>query len=174
MHHNILVVDDEPDILEVLEGYLDSEDRTILKAQNGKEALAIIKKNDISLIITDLVMPEMDGLTLCESLSHEHHPAIKIVLSSHGGKGEVRSAFQFHVFDYIDKPITKEFAEVRVVNALQQFELNYMQVNLLSLLCDGLGIGKDIDFEELSFSKRMEYLNMITKLIKMKFARGNS
>lgn len=60
--YKILICDDEIDIVNALEIYLSSEELEILKAYNGKEALEIIKVNDIQLILLDIMMPVMDGI----------------------------------------------------------------------------------------------------------------
>ena len=59
---SILICDDEKEIVEALELYLKNEGYTILKAYTGKEAIALVEKEEVQLIIMDVMMPEMDGL----------------------------------------------------------------------------------------------------------------
>ncbi len=61
--YNILVVDDEKDIVAALEIYLRSEGYRVLSASNGREALSIAAREDVHLILMDIMMPVMDGLT---------------------------------------------------------------------------------------------------------------
>ena len=61
--YNILVVDDDKEIVKAIEIYLKKEGYQIFKAYNGIEALEILKKNEIHLIILDIMMPEKDGKT---------------------------------------------------------------------------------------------------------------
>ena len=60
--YNILVCDDEKEITDAIEIYLSQEGYRVLKAYNGKQALEIMKKEEIHLLIIDLMMPEMDGI----------------------------------------------------------------------------------------------------------------
>ena len=67
-HRKILLVDDEPDILEIVGYNLSEEGYQIFTASNGKEAVAIAKKEIPDLIIMDVMMPEMDGMEACENI----------------------------------------------------------------------------------------------------------
>ena len=60
--YNILICDDEKDIVSALKIYLSSENYNTYEAYTGKEALQVIKNNDIHLVLMDIMMPEMDGL----------------------------------------------------------------------------------------------------------------
>ena len=61
--YNILVCDDDKEIVDAIEIYLMQEGFRVLKAYNGLEALEILKKEEVHLLILDLMMPEMDGFT---------------------------------------------------------------------------------------------------------------
>ena len=76
---NILVCDDDKAIVEAIEIYLTQEGYHILKAYDGQEALDIIKSKHVDLVLTDIVMPFMDGLELSEILSREF-PDIHVVI----------------------------------------------------------------------------------------------
>ena len=71
---NILIVDDKPDSLELLEQFLISNGFNPLPAANGKLALELLEKNHVELIISDILMPEVDGYMLCLSLIHISEP----------------------------------------------------------------------------------------------------
>ena len=66
--NKILLVDDEPDILEFMEYNLKKENYQVFTAMNGKEALVLAKKEKPDLIILDIMMPEMDGIETCRTL----------------------------------------------------------------------------------------------------------
>ena len=61
--YNILICDDQPDIVNALKIYLSAEGYHLFEAFNGKEALEIVKDQDIHLILLDVMMPQMDGIT---------------------------------------------------------------------------------------------------------------
>ena len=66
--YNILVCDDDKEIVKAIEIYLSKEGYRILKAYNGKEALDIIEKNEIHLIILDIMMPQMNGIEVANKV----------------------------------------------------------------------------------------------------------
>ena len=61
--YNILICDDEPDIVKALKIYLDNPDFKLYEAFTGKEALEVMQKADIQLLLLDIMMPEMDGIS---------------------------------------------------------------------------------------------------------------
>lgn len=106
----VLFVDDEPDIelltkqkyrKQVAEGIFD-----VLFALNGEEALQVIKENpDLEVVVTDINMPQMDGLVLLDKLK-EANPAIKtIVVSAYGDTNMLRAAMNKGAYDFVTKPI---------------------------------------------------------------------
>ena len=82
--YNILICDDEQDIVNALKIYLSGGDYCLFEASNGREALEVVEKNDIHLILMDIMMPVMDGLQLCKQIKQSlrtcHIPVI-ILLS---------------------------------------------------------------------------------------------
>lgn len=109
----ILVVDDEPD-LEVLikqkfRKQIREKEYEFFFAENGKEALAcLLEQPDVDVVLSDINMPEMDGLTLLSRLS-ESSPLIKsVIVSAYGDMENIRTAMNRGAFDFITKPINFE------------------------------------------------------------------
>jgi len=130
---NILVVDDEAQITRVLKTSLSSQGYGIRTASDGEEALQLMKDWMPDLIVTDLRMPNMDGLELCRRIRAESLVPI-IVLSVKGGDTLKVKALDAGADDYITKPFSMNelLARVRValrrVSALQQPELPIIEV----------------------------------------------
>ena len=81
MKQNILIVDDQPANLVALEAILEEEGRQLLKATSGNQALSLLLKNDISLVLLDVQMPEMDGYTLtAEIKNNERLKTMPVIL----------------------------------------------------------------------------------------------
>jgi CheY-like chemotaxis protein len=79
---HILIVDDEDDLRERLCRTFDGSGHSVCEAANGKEAMTMLIRERIDLVITDVVMPEVDGLELVRYLKHDHKDVKAIVLSA--------------------------------------------------------------------------------------------
>lgn len=105
--HKILLVDDEPDILEFLSYNLKKEGYIVFTAINGKEAVAIAKKENPNLIILDVMMPDMDGIETCREI--RELPGLKDVmiafLTARNEDYSQIAGFEVGADDYINKPI---------------------------------------------------------------------
>lgn len=81
--YNVLVCDDEKDIVSALQIYLKSEGYQVFSAYNGKEALKIINREDIQLVLMDIMMPEMDGIeAMCKIREISNVPVILLTAKS--------------------------------------------------------------------------------------------
>lgn len=107
MAYKILLVDDEPDILEIISYSLESAGYKIYKANNGLEAIKIAKKIIPDLIILDLMMPDMNGIDACDAIrkSDNLNDVIITFLSARGEDFSKIAGFEAGADDYITKPI---------------------------------------------------------------------
>ncbi len=104
---NILIVDDDIDILELLQRHLKAMDYHTYKAVSVKEALFILKDSYIDLLITDIQMPEIDGLQLLK-FANEHYPEIpKLVVTGYPSVDGALEVMKSGAVDYLSKPFTK-------------------------------------------------------------------
>lgn len=106
-HYKILVVDDEPDILELLQYNLLKEGYEVRTAENGKQALDIAPDYRPDLILLDIMMPFMDGVETCRQLREQPSLAetIIIFLTARSEEYSEVAAFENGANDYINKPI---------------------------------------------------------------------
>lgn len=120
----ILLVDDEPDILEILGYNLSSEGYQIYTAENGVKALAEAKKHQPHLIILDVMMPEMDGIEACEKLRKIPELAETIItfLTARGEDYSQVAGFEAGADDYITKPIKPKILVSKVKALLRRFK----------------------------------------------------
>jgi sigma-B regulation protein RsbU (phosphoserine phosphatase) len=129
MSHKILVVDDEAD-LEVLirqkfRKQIRENEYDFTFAQNGVEALTKIAVNpEIGLVLSDINMPEMDGLTLLHRLNELKNPALKaIIVSAYGDMDNIRIAMNRGAFDFLTKPIDFNDLETTIAKTLEQLAI---------------------------------------------------
>ncbi|MRX63501.1 sigma-54-dependent transcriptional regulator [Maribacter luteus] len=117
---NILLVDDDIDILELLQRHLQSMDYHTYKAVSVKEALYILKDAHIDLLITDIQMPEVDGLELLK-FAEEHYPEMpKLVITGYPSVSGALEVIKAGATDYLTKPFTKEELRKAVLKAFEQ------------------------------------------------------
>ena len=121
MAHRILLVDDEPDILEFVGFNLSKEGYEIFTARDGEEALRVAVESHPHLILLDMMMPRMDGLQTCKALREMPETAdVRIVfLSALGEEENQLSGFDAGADDYIPKPIRMNLLKSRV-NAIMR------------------------------------------------------
>jgi len=114
----ILVVDDEEIIRESLAEWLTDAGYAALTAADGKQALALIRKEDVDIILTDLKMPGMDGIELIKQIK-QIDPALPVVImTAYGTVGSAIEAMKTGAYDYLEKPFCPERVEVIINNLL--------------------------------------------------------
>lgn len=101
---NILIVDDEERIRLIIKEYCLNENYQVYEASNGIEAIDIIKNNHIDVMVLDIMMPKMDGLTAFQEIKKEHIPTI--MLSARGEEYDKLLSFEMGVDDYVTKPFS--------------------------------------------------------------------
>lgn len=123
MPHKVLVVDDETDIVELLSYNLQLEGYEVFRAGNGMEALNQARKHLPDLILLDLMLPDVDGFSICEILhcqpSTTNIPVI--VLTAMAGELPRLHGFEVGAADYCLKPIRPRDLKARVKSVLETF-----------------------------------------------------
>jgi phosphoserine phosphatase RsbU/P len=129
MMAKILIVDDEAD-LEVLikqkfRQKIHEQQYEFLFAINGRHALEQLEQNtDVDLVISDINMPEMDGLTLLNRLKEQQNNALKtVIVSAYGDMENIRTAMNRGAYDFITKPINFEDLEITINKTLDEINL---------------------------------------------------
>ena len=101
----ILVVDDEENARVVLSKILAHDGYDVSSAANGVEALNFLRSKDVELIITDLNMPEMNGLMFLRELNRSHPSSNVIMITAYGEVESYLEAMTLGAFEYINKPV---------------------------------------------------------------------
>ena len=120
----ILLVDDEPDILEIVGYNLSSEGYDVITAENGLEAISKAKKHKPHLIILDVMMPEMDGIEACEKIRSipDLSETVITFLTARGEDYSQVAGFDAGADDYITKPIKPKVLVSKVKALLRRFK----------------------------------------------------
>ncbi len=126
--HKILIVDDELNMRLVLDAMLRKEGYAVVTAADGLEALGILKANDISVVVTDLKMPKLDGMGLLAKVMQDY-PAIPVIMmTAHGTVNNAVDALKQGAFDYITKPFEQDDIKNAISKAINTRKLRERDV----------------------------------------------
>jgi DNA-binding response OmpR family regulator len=173
----ILLVDDNDEILEFLERMLKSK-YAILKAEDGVEALKILERESVQLIISDVMMPVMDGFALCKSIKSNfefsHIPVI-LLTAKNAIQAKVEG-LELGADAYIEKPFSKEYLQAQIAsllnnrNIIREYFANSPLIHIKSMAhsrADELfletlhdTITKNIEDTDLDVERLAEIMNM--------------
>ncbi len=129
MNEKILIVDDDPDILDALTMILETQGYQVVTARDGIEGLADLKTEKPDLLILDLLMPKMDGFAVCKELQDPRWSKFKdtpiLILTSVREEAsrrryELETGLEFDVDDYVEKPISPDVLLGRVRKLLKK------------------------------------------------------
>ena len=159
MVNKILVVDDEKEIRNLIEIYLKNEGYEVKKASNGEEAIKILEKEDIQLMILDIMMPKMDGIEVCKKV-REHLSIPILMLSAKSEDMDKIEGIMTGADDYMTKPFNPLELSVRVKALLRRtYYFNNMNTNKDIINIENLTIDKNertvkVDDVEIPFTSR--------------------
>lgn len=115
----VLVVDDEPKILELIKSYLEMNDYTAICAKNGREAAAVFDENPVDLILLDLMLPDLSGEELCKKIRQVSDVPI-IMITAKVDEASIIHGLNIGADDYVCKPFSPRQLMARVQAALRR------------------------------------------------------
>lgn len=118
--YTILVADDEKDIVSALKIYLTSDGYNVLTAYNGKEALEVLESNEVHLILMDIMMPQLDGLTALTKLREKYNTPV-IFTTAKSEDADIIIGLNLGADDYITKPFNPVELLARVRSQLRRY-----------------------------------------------------
>ncbi|MGR6928283.1 two-component system response regulator GlrR [Klebsiella aerogenes] len=117
---HLLLVDDDPGLLKLLGMRLVSEGYSVVTAESGPEALRVLTRERVDLVVSDLRMDEMDGLQLFAEIQKAQPGMPVIILTAHGSIPDAVAATQQGVFSFLTKPVDKDALYKAIDDALEQ------------------------------------------------------
>ena len=117
---NILVCDDDKEIVEAISIYLSQEGYQIFKAYNGREAIDVLQKEDIQLLLIDIMMPEMDGITAMVRIREQSNVPV-ILLTAKSEDTDKILGLNIGADDYVTKPFNPVELQARVKSQLRRY-----------------------------------------------------
>ncbi|MDD5309502.1 MAG: sigma-54 dependent transcriptional regulator [Deltaproteobacteria bacterium] len=126
----ILVADDEPNLRKVLKATLERDGHEVHAVEDGAAALAVLEDHHIDIVITDLKMPKVDGLTLLRRVVEERPGLPVIMITAHGTVDTAVEALKLGAFDYITKPFERREMRDVVTKAARTVALSRKEATL--------------------------------------------
>jgi len=120
MKYNILIVEDEPDIVRLIQNRLDTQKFNVTVAMDGEEALEYIKTNHYDLLTLDIMLPHVDGLTLCENTRKRHKDSLILIISALDTLEQKEKAYVLGADDYIPKPFSPKLVALKIESLLKR------------------------------------------------------
>lgn len=123
----ILIVDDEINIRRVVREYAEFEGYEVFEAENGMQAVDMVKSNDYDLIVMDIMMPKLDGFSTCKEIK-KYKSIPVIMLSARGEEYDKLFGFELGIDDYVVKPFSPKELMARIKVALKRNTSNETDV----------------------------------------------
>ncbi len=123
----ILVVDDDPHIREMVGHFLQQEGWNVVEASEGEGAMRVLEETQVDLVILDIMMPGMDGWTLCREL-REHYEMPLLMLTAKGETSQIVKGFELGTDDYLVKPFDPLVLIARVKALLKRYRITASQI----------------------------------------------
>src|SRR5437660_2880646 len=120
----VLIVDDEPNLRKILSAQLSRDGYDVMTAEDGEQGLEALREHHIDLVITDLKMPKVDGMTLLREALREEPELPVVMITAHGTVDTAVEALKLGAFDYLTKPFDKDEVRQIVAKALKTKELS--------------------------------------------------
>ena len=177
INYKILLVDDEPDILEIISYSLENEGYSVYKAKNGLQAIEIAKKVTPDLIIMDLMMPEMNGVEACEQIrkSTKLNNVIITFLSARSEDFSQIAGFDAGADDYITKPIRPKvlLSKIKALLRRNKSDIDAQVIQINDLIIDRSRYLVNLKGIEISLPrKEFELLYLLTSSPNTVFTRN--
>lgn len=147
---NVLVVDDEPKILEVVSALLTSKGFAVFPTENGRRALEMFEAETISLVILDLMLPDLSGENVCLTIRKKSRVPI-IMLTAKAEENDLLKGLSIGADDYIVKPFSLRELSARIEAVLRRSGDDLLPLTLRSTFRDG---DLTVDFEQNTVKKK--------------------
>ena len=137
----VLIVDDEPNLRRILSAQLQRDGYDVLTAEDGEQGLTLLREHHIDLVVTDLRMPKVDGMTLLREALSEDRGLPVVMITAHGTVDTAVEALKLGAFDYLTKPFDKDEVRQVVAKALMTRQLDTAELSPSALATPGARFG---------------------------------
>ena len=130
MKHNLLIVEDDKIMRVTLTDYLRSKGHEVVACPLGKDGITVFHKEEFSLVISDVMLPDMNGLDILKNIKEKDPNALVLIITAYGTIKDAVEALKLGAFDYITKPFALEEFNLIIKRALEVKELRDENIRL--------------------------------------------
>ncbi|MFT4143637.1 MAG: response regulator transcription factor [Mobilitalea sp.] len=152
----ILVVEDEAKILEVVKSFLESKGYTVLTAMNGRKALEVFARENVAMVLLDLMLPELSGEEVCKTIRKQSHVPI-IMLTAKSDEADLLNGLGIGADDYITKPFSLKALNARIEAVMRRANTDMMPILTRSSFNSGDLV---VDFDSYSVLKAAQEVKL--------------
>jgi len=171
--HNILIVDDELSVRKSLEHWFLEDGFEVSTAENGNEALNLIKDQFYDIYLVDIKMPGMDGITLQKKIREIDEEAAVIIITAYAAVDTAVEALKHGAFDYVTKPVDPDDLSHIIRNALKQKDLTEENIRLKEKISE-LSPRRKIIGESVEMKRVYEMIDQVAEADSNVLIRGES
>ncbi len=139
MHHKILVVDDDQELCELIQTYLEQESFEVTTVHDGSEAVTLIKKSNYDLIVLDVMLPSLSGFEVLQTLRKNNNIPV-LMLTAKGDEIDRIVGLEIGADDYLTKPCNSRELVARIRSIIRRYESlpKHLNHNALEIILDDL------------------------------------
>lgn len=143
MKYKILIVEDEQEIANLISNRLDKEKYDVTVAPSGEKALHLVKTEKFDLVSLDIMLPEIDGLTICKELRKENKSTLIVIVSALDLSESKENAYSLGADDYIAKPFLPKLLALKIASLLQRrFEMLNSNIEFTKIVQHNIALQK--------------------------------
>lgn len=168
MTKTILIVEDEHILREIMKDYFSNEGYNVLEAGDGKAALQIFQENNVDLLILDIMLPELDGWSVCRRIRKTSNVPI-IMLTARVDEDDTLLGFELGTDDYVTKPYSPPILLARAKRLLENRQMQEMDNEIIS--SSGISVyvqSRTVTVDEVSCSLTHTEFEILSYLMKHK------
>ena len=147
-HAHILLVEDEKDVREVLRAQLKDEGHQVVEADSGTEALSLLQQSPFDILLTDVMVPGINGIELVEQIADLQPAPVTIVMTGYGSVEMAVKAIKAGAVDFLQKPFSVEVLSATIESALRVKSLRNENIELRRTVKGQFGLGNLISSSE--------------------------
>lgn len=128
---DILLVEDQEELAELIQIFLEKEGFTVLHADTGEQAVEYLKEQPVKLLLLDIMLPEMDGFAVCRAVREKGNMPV-LIMSARAGRDDKLTGYELGADDYMEKPIDPEILTAKIRALLQRAYGTFAESDILS------------------------------------------